>query len=250
MTNQNWVFLRGLTRGTPHWGNFPEIFQKLNPKALVEFLEIPGNGSLNLEKTPIHPKTVIHFLKERSLFCQNKTPFNICGISLGGMIALKWAELYPEDISSVVTINTSLSQFSPIYRRLLLSNYPRIIQGLMNGDSMTQEKIILEITSNKFSETKKYLPFFAEFSQQHKTSTLNFFKQLLLANNIKIHQHAKVPLKIICSKNDRLVHFSCSELIANALNGDLIIHPSAGHDLPLDEPEWLSQNLNQSFIKN
>jgi len=243
MTNQNWVFLSGLTRGTPHWGDFPKIFKNLHPKINSEFLEIPGNGSLYLEETPINPEKVIQFLKNRSQFCQKNVPFNICGISLGGMIALKWAELYPQDICSVVIINSSLNQCSPFYQRLRLKNYYSILKGLFHTNSMYQEELILKITSNKFEETKRYLNLFSNFSKDHKVSKANFTKQLLLANNVLIHHFPNIPLKVICSKNDRLVNSICSDKIAIALNGLQIIHPTAGHDLPLDEPKWLSEHL-------
>lgn len=241
--NNNWIFLRGLTRGNIHWGNFPEVFKRLNPEAEIEFLEMPGNGLLNKESSPINPKEVIEFLKAKSKFCQKNLPFNICGISLGGMIALKWAELYPEDIASVTIINSSLKQYSPFYRRLITNNYGKIVGTLFKSDREEQEKIILSITSNKFHENQKYLKAFAELSRDHQVSRANFIRQLILASNIQIQNPLNVPLIVISSKHDRLVHSSCSDNIAKALRGNLYIHPTAGHDLPLDEPEWLSEIL-------
>ncbi len=241
--SNNWVFLRGLTRGNIHWGNFPEIFKRLNPEAEIEFLEMPGNGLLSEEISPINPKQVIELLRYKSKFCQNNLPFNICGISLGGMVALKWSELYPEDIQSVAVINSSLKQYSPIYQRLIPNNYGKIIGALFKSDEEEQERIILSITSNKFEENQKYLKSFAELSKEHKVSRANFIRQLILASNIKIQTHPNLPLIVISSKLDRLVHSSCSEKIAENLGGSLYEHPTAGHDLPLDEPEWLSDML-------
>jgi hypothetical protein len=39
------------------------------------------------------------------------------------------------------------------------------------------------------------------------------------------------------------VDASCSEQIAKNLNGMLIENNIAGHDLPLDEPQWLIDQL-------
>ena len=89
MNRKRWIFLRGLTRGNIHWGNFPELFKNANPDNEVEFLEIPGNGFLNNEITPTNIIQVIDLLKSKSNFCKENVPINICGISLGGMIALK-----------------------------------------------------------------------------------------------------------------------------------------------------------------
>lgn len=239
----NWIFLRGLTRGNIHWGKFPEIFKELNPSAVVEFLEIPGNGLLSDEPTSTDPKEVIDQIRNRSKFISNNETFNVCGISLGGMVALKWAELYPTEILSVATINTSLSQYSPFYHRLAISNYGKIIWGLLACDEKEQEKIILEITSNNFSKAAFYLESFSEFSKNHQVTKANFIKQLLLASNIEIKKFPNIPLKVISSKMDRLVDSSCSDEVAKALGAKQLIHPTAGHDLPLDEPVWLAEQL-------
>jgi hypothetical protein len=44
---------------------------------------------------------------------------------------------------------------------------------------------------------------------------------------------------MINSLGDRLAHESCSTAIASKLSVPLITHPDAGHDLPMDDPEWL-----------
>jgi pimeloyl-ACP methyl ester carboxylesterase len=241
MNNRRWIFLRGLTRGNVHWGKFPEILKTANPDIEFEFLEIPGNGYLNNEKTPTDIKAIINLLRSRSKICQQNLTFNLCGISLGGMISLKWAEIYPQNIESVTIINSSLKQFSPFYHRLVPANYMKILRAIVRTDVEQQERIILQITSNNFNETKSYLESFSEFASKHKISKLNITRQLILANkiNIKITNLPKIPLKIIVSQNDNLVSALCSSKFIKELGGTLYCHPTAGHDLPLDDPNWL-----------
>jgi pimeloyl-ACP methyl ester carboxylesterase len=255
--NNNWVFLRGLTRGNIHWGPFPEIFQSRDSKIQMEFIEIPGNGLKNLERSPISSFNAIHLLRKNCHFSRNKLSFNLCGISLGGMIALKWAQLYPEEIQSVSIINSSLRQLSPISKRLIPRNYLKILGALFNSNAADQERLILEITSNHFKETnqettqetKKFISTFAEFSAAHPISRINFVRQLLLASHITINTtnntpcFQNIPFKVISSKQDRLVDSSCSKRIAEAFACKSYIHPTAGHDLPLDDPNWLCDVL-------
>jgi pimeloyl-ACP methyl ester carboxylesterase len=243
MSSNKWIFLRGLTRGNIHWGNFEEIFKRINPNAEMEFMEIPGNGFLHNEKSPINAKKVIDILRDKSKFSRQNLPFNICGISLGGMVALKWAELYPEEIASVAIINSSLRQYSSFYERLIPNNYAKLITALFNSDEAEQERIILTITSNKFEITKNYVEAFSVFSKKYHVSKTNFTRQLLLASSVKIENFPNIPLKIISSNYDRLVSSSCSDKIAKGLGGKQYVHPTAGHDLPLDEPEWLCEIL-------
>lgn len=244
MSNQNWVFLRGLTRGNIHWGDFPQVLKKNNPDVKMELLEIPGNGELFQQKSPTNCLEVIKILRASSQFCQTKTPFNICGISLGGMIALKWAELYPEELNSLVVINTSLKQFSPFTHRLLPHNYFNIIKSLCISSCHKQEQILLEMTSNDEVAWKKKISHYTQYATTHTISRKNFARQLLLAGNVFLEKiPLKVPTKIICSKNDRLVFHGCSAEIANKLASKIYYHPTAGHDLPLDAPEWLAEML-------
>lgn len=241
--SQRWIFLRGLTRGNIHWGNFSETFKKYCPGAELEFLEIPGNGFLNNEITPLDGRAIVELLRSKSSFVKQGLSFNLCGISLGGMIALKWIELYPKEIESINVINSSLNQFSPFYKRLIPKNYETILRTIFEESSLVQEENILRITSNRFEETRVNLPAFADFSSKHKFKKINLLRQLLLAKTIYIESVPFVPFKVISSRNDKLVHYTCSREIFRKLGGTQYIHPSAGHDLPLDEPEWLSEIL-------
>jgi len=246
MNNQRWIFLRGLTRGNIHWGDFPQIFSESISKPQAEYLEIPGNGNCYLDSTPLSPEAVVEQLRAKSQFTNNKQTYHLCGISLGGMIALKWAEMYPNEVLTVTTINSSLSQGSFFYQRLRPQNYANILYHLFFSKPYVQEKIILQITSNRSVNSHKYLEHFSDFSKNHPVSKSNFLRQLLLASNIHISA-AQVPLTVISSKNDRLVNPNCSHVIASLFSGKEFIHPTAGHDLPLDEPKWLSETLMKSI---
>jgi pimeloyl-ACP methyl ester carboxylesterase len=50
---------------------------------------------------------------------------------------------------------------------------------------------------------------------------------------------------VIWSEKDRLVSSHCSQNIAKKFDASCFTHPTAGHDLPLDEPEWLTQILSK-----
>ncbi|MBC7712460.1 MAG: alpha/beta hydrolase [Rhizobacter sp.] len=243
MNNNRWVFLRGLTRGNIHWSEFPSVFKMINPNVEIEFLEIPGNGLCSNEKSPVNPEVLINVLRAKSRFVQNKETFNLCGISLGGMAAMKWAELNPAEVLSISIINSSLAQLSPFHKRLLPDNYETLLRTLFSNSKYVQEEMILKITSNKFEETKRNIESYASFSESHEVTKMNFIRQLILAKNIYIETLPLIPFKVISSLNDRLVDHSCSINIASKFGGTQFTHPTAGHDLPLDEPAWLSEIL-------
>ena len=245
---QHWILLRGLARGHGHWADFPHKLKLLNTNIEVELMEIPGNGTLCAEDTPLNSLEVIAKIRERSRLIKNKKKVNICGISLGGMVALKWAEIFPEEIESVVVVNSSLRQLSKFYQRLQVTSYMGLVRSFLAADSKTREELILSFTSNNVDRYKAFLNSFSEFSEEYPLRKINFFRQLVLANNIFIDAELKVPLKIICSKNDRLVNYLCSVELAKAFKAELNVHPTSGHDLPLDDPDWLASRIlaNQS----
>lgn len=244
--SNNWIFLRGLTRGNIHWGDFPELFRAANPSANVEYLEIPGNGTLAHECTPTNPEVLIHLLKKNSKIVASNSPYQLCGISLGGMVALKWAELNSSKVKSVYVINSSLTQFSPFYKRLMIQNYFSLFKILLSSNSFNQEKTILQMTSNKFEENKKYLASYAEFSNSYKFKRVNFIRQLLLAKNIRIDKKILAKVIVLSAKQDRLVSSSCSIKMSKALEAQTHQHLTAGHDLPLDDSRWLIEKLMMS----
>lgn len=48
---------------------------------------------------------------------------------------------------------------------------------------------------------------------------------------------------VLNSRSDRLVSHLCSEAIARRLNLPLRVHATAGHDLPLDDPQWVAEQI-------
>jgi pimeloyl-ACP methyl ester carboxylesterase len=52
-----------------------------------------------------------------------------------------------------------------------------------------------------------------------------------------------VPLLVLSSSGDQLVDPRCSQQLAQAWQAEHRIHPNAGHDLPLDDGEWVAQRV-------
>jgi pimeloyl-[acyl-carrier protein] methyl ester esterase len=83
------------------------------------------------------------------------------------------------------------------------------------------------------------------YLKQNPIKSANFARQLLLSTQANFKNIPKCPKLILCSKADRLVHYTCSEDIAKTWNCQIEHHNQAGHDLPLDDTNWI---INQ--IKN
>ena len=113
--------------------------KKQNPKLEFEPIEIPGNGTLHQSRTPLNVEETIQSLQNQSSFLKKNNPINLLGISLGGMLALKWAELIPSQIENLIIINSSLKQTSSFYKRLRINQYFKLFECIKKKD--LEEKI-------------------------------------------------------------------------------------------------------------
>jgi hypothetical protein len=56
-----------------------------------------------------------------------------------------------------------------------------------------------------------------------------------------------MPALVLASRGDRLTDWRCSRDLAQAGDWPLKVHLKAGHDLPLDDPQWLIAQINTYF---
>ncbi len=241
---KRWVLVRGLIRSKFHWGDFAEKFKISTNSESVECVELAGNGYLNHESTPERIEDAI--LQFKNQINPIIAPVGIIGISLGGMLAAKWAELYPNDVSHLVLINTS-SNLSPFHARLRPQHYASIITNLALKDPAEMEKFILGATSNEKEKWLVILKDCIEFQKEHPVTLTNFIKQLKLTSQVDFGNIAHCKKLILASQKDRLVNYKCSEIIAEAIGSPIRYHPSAGHDLPLDDAAWVIEQISQQL---
>lgn len=229
------VLIRGLLREARHWGEFPELLQKQYPGAKILSPEIPGNGSLNYLTSPNTIEAMTEALRKQ---ITGHNPVRLVTISMGGMIAIDWMSRYPDEVSSAVLINTSLRNISPFYQRLRWQQYQRIIKLLLMA-KCARESEILALTSNSHSQDRTLLGSWQQWQQEKPVSGTSALNQLIASATYSTGSIPTQPILIISSTADRLVDYRCSKKLQQQWKKDYLEHSTAGHDLPLDEPEWL-----------
>jgi pimeloyl-ACP methyl ester carboxylesterase len=65
------------------------------------------------------------------------------------------------------------------------------------------------------------------------------FRQIWAASRFKAPVEIQVPSLVLVSRADELVSPECSHRIASRLGSDVREHDRAGHDLTLDDPQWV-----------
>lgn len=242
----SWVLLRGLTRERRHWGDFPEILKRQCSDAEVYAIDLPGNGGLNAHESPLliseMAESCRHQLREQGIV----PPYYVVAMSLGAMVAVAWATRNPEEIGGCVLINTSLRPFSPFHHRLRPQNYLKLASLLLPGcDPDYRESVILQITSNHPISPER-LSEWSDYARQNPVSSRNALRQLLAAVRYQPPSAKPLPpVLVLCSAQDRLVDARCSRTLAACWHSTLAEHPSAGHDLPLDDAPWVAEQIGR-----
>lgn len=238
-----WVLLRGLSRERRHWGEFPGHLQQACGDGEVHALDLPGNGGLNRLASPVDVAAMAENC--RAQLCERgiAPPYYLLAMSLGAMVAVAWAGRYPQEVAGCVLINTSLRRFSPFYRRLTPRNYLPLLRLLLERDPERRESAILRLTSCR-PERPATLAEWTAYARQHPVTPGNALRQLLAAARYWAPAGKPPPaLLILASAGDRLVDPRCSRELATRWQAAFAEHPSAGHDLPLDDPAWVARQI-------
>jgi pimeloyl-ACP methyl ester carboxylesterase len=240
-----WIFLRGLTRESRHWGRFVAQFQKTFPDDTVVTLDLAGNGRLNHQTSPRRVEGLVADCRAQLAQCQIKPPYHVLAMSLGAMVSVAWAQSHPHEIAAQVLINTSLRPFNPFYQRLRPANYGRLLRLAWPGTSAeVSERSILQITSN--AQDESVLPLWLALRRANPVSARNTLNQLVAAVRFcALADQVAVPTLLLASEFDKLVNVSCSRSLAAVWQCPLQVHASAGHDLPMDDGPWVLARVAQ-----
>jgi pimeloyl-ACP methyl ester carboxylesterase len=243
-----WVLLRGLMREARHWGEFPMLFQKAMDVQHVVTLDFPGNGSLHAESSATNMTAMANHCRMQLRQLGYAPPYRVLALSLGAMVAVAWSELYPSELEKMVLINTSLAPCNPFYHRLRPKIYPAVIRLLFYGSAAQRESLILRLTSNQsYTESQQtILEQWIAYAKEFPITRTNILRQLLAALLYRAVQTTPpVPVLLLAGQQDRLVNVKCSIRLAQHWYCAIRLHPSAGHDLPLDDGAWVTQQIRE-----
>jgi pimeloyl-ACP methyl ester carboxylesterase len=240
-----WVLLRGLGREARHWGRFPaELQRRLPGSDAVVTLDLPGNGRRWREPSPTQVAGLVQAARREIATYPHRPPYVLVALSLGGMVALQWAALEHRRVRACVLINSSLGGLSPFWQRLQPGAYAALLGLLLPGrTARSREECILRLTSN-VPASELLAAEWTAYAESCPVSRANLLRQLWAAARHRASGlPPPVPTLLLAGGGDRLVSPRCSRAMAQAWGAPLRVHPHAGHDLALDDPEWVVRQI-------
>ncbi len=236
-----WFLLRGLAREAGHWGGFLDEMRAALPGHDIQALDLPGTGEFAAARAPLSIPDNAAFVRE--VFHQRRdrsVPGYVFAVSLGAMVVVDWLRQDPSDIDGVVLVNTSFRGCSPFYRRLWFEAYPHLARAFKEPDPFRRERHVIAMVSNRPELYDEVARQWAEVHHRRPIGRDTFARQLLAAARYSPPlEPPRVPVLLLNSLSDRMVHPSCSKAIAELWRCELRRHPTAGHDLMLDAAPWV-----------
>ncbi|MBO9667484.1 MAG: alpha/beta hydrolase [Bdellovibrio sp.] len=240
--SKQWVLVRGIMSESYHWWDFLPQLQAHFPDDVIHTADIIGNGRNFQMTTPTDIQGNLQGLRSQVPADGKKI---LVGFSLGGMLSLEWAHYHPEEVEAVILINCSLNN-SPFYKRIKPSSVAKILKSSLTKDLHQREQMILRMTTTGLSaeSISEIAHKWGARGKEYPVQAMNFLWQIFVAAKIPQRAAPPKPVLILNSEKDQVVHPDCSAKIAKTWGLPLVRHPEAGHDLTLDDPQWVLNQIN------
>lgn len=244
MKSPAWVLFRGLGRQAAHWGTFAEGLSARFPAARLFTPDFPGTGSRHGETSPNSIEDMVNAVRSDLAFDIDDRPLWFMGLSLGGMVALSWAQRFPREVAGVALVSSSVGGISPAWERLRPSALATVARIAFATKAEERERKTLMITSANSPRQNAVLAEWTELALRSPVSRATLRRQLWAAIKFRPQmEKLSCPTLVVTGAKDCLVHPKCGQDLASALEVSLTLNADAGHDVPLDQPDWLLQQL-------
>ncbi len=196
------ILLHGLGQDFSIWNNMIENQENIICPNLPDFLK-EKEASWN------------NFYNSFENYCKSiPDKINICGLSLGGILALQYGIKNPDKINSMILIGTQYTM-------------PKMLLKIQNV-------IFRFMPESKFKETG--------FSKNDFIKLSESMMNLDFSENLK---NIKFPVLVVCGEKDKpnmKASLNISKMIPDA---ELSIVKNSGHEVNRDNPEELKNILNR-----
>jgi pimeloyl-ACP methyl ester carboxylesterase len=161
------------------------------------------------------------------------------------MVSMAWASAHVGDFTHVVLANTSASNAGKPWDRMKPGALLGVARGFFTRDLVERERVVLDATVRLLSpEARDALARrWAGYAAEAPVSRATLARQLVAASTFRAPARLERPTLVIVGGRDPLAAPACGRALAKRFCARLELHPTAGHDIGTDAPEWLATKV-------
>jgi len=247
---RTWILIRGLAHEAAHWMKFYDVMRSRMPADNIHRVDLLGTGVHHRETSPLYIEELTQRAREDALKIADP-PYFLLSLSMGSMVAYDWERKFSKDVEGLILMNPSFRNFSPFYQRLRWQIYPDLISSTFSRDPVEREKRILRIISQNKEKHEEAAKIRVKIREQRPVTLVNMVRQTIASSLYAAKDGApEAPTLLLSGAGDHMVDPKCSKEIAKAWKIPHRIHPWAGHNLTLDDPEWVIESILEWLSEN
>jgi pimeloyl-[acyl-carrier protein] methyl ester esterase len=230
-----------------HSGMWGQVAEQLALTHRVHLVDLPGHGG-SAASTPYVLDTLV-----QQLGTQFNEPLTVCGWSLGGQVALRWAQQHPEQIEKLILVATTpcfvqqegwdcamAGETLQEFAASLLQNHALTLKrflALQLRGSENERELLLDLRARLFAKGEP------------DVAALQGGLDILRDTDLRaVLSKIKQPTLLIAGERDTLTPSAASEYMAQTIpHARLQTITGAAHAPFLSHPQIFMQHL-KSFI--
>jgi pimeloyl-ACP methyl ester carboxylesterase len=216
--------------------------KKLSDRFRVVSLDLPGHGLTGA--VPNHEYSTIGMAIFVAQFADKigLKKFALAGNSMGGGVAARFAEMYPDRVSALILVDAGgmpgkMGDRIPLAFQLLRMPWLQSVMAHANPRPLAREGLGKAIV-RKSVLTEQMIDLYTDMALLKGTREATFerFNQMEDYGYVKAHVRAlKMPVLILWGQEDHLIPVETAHTWKAAIPGStLIVYPATGH-IPMEE---------------
>jgi pimeloyl-ACP methyl ester carboxylesterase len=245
----NWLLIGPMARECGLWGeasgHLVQHLRSVQPEANLYELDLPGTGQLHRERSPSAVLGLVEHLRTRVQEAGLQGPFGLIASSWAASIGTEWTRQYGEEVGALVLISPGMRPFTQVFRAVRWHLWPTVLALVLGRRSpLGRERRLWNTHTQLHRASGPQMQAWRTSRKRYPVRARNGLAHALAVwryETSRRRPHRQVLL--LAGKGDDWLDWRVSAAISRAWGAALRVHPEAGHDLLLDDPQWVARSL-------
>jgi len=241
-------------RESAQWGEAPRLLlqqlQVVQPGARLYQLDLPGTGRLWAQRSPRDIASMLAGLRSRVQAAGLQGPIALIANSWVSCVATEWARQHGNELGALVLISPCLRPFTPVLRSVRFELWGAALALLLGRRSpLERDRRFWRSHVQLHEPEQALLAQWQALRKAHPMRARTGLAQLLAVwryQSSRRRPHQQILL--LAGKGDVWIDWRVASAISRAWGAALRLHPEAGHDLLLDDPQWVARSIAEWLL--